>query len=417
MFSHDPALLMNRIDIGKGSTTPQSNQIPFNFQVQDESSFPTLQTKFHTPFSSASANQFSGISRHNSSHSIITFTGSPRRQFEHRSSGVGSSYGSSGSRPTSRHRTPHPAQQGSIPLVDDSEAFPSLGTIGVKIQKKHHGKRGGHNHGHANKENTPSLISDIVRMSPGPSPASSRKGFIKSKPSMNASAAASAIPAPQHIPWLETGAKADQEYIKARQAAFKHGALRNKFLQSAAQAWNRNDARAAKALSLRGQSENELMRKAHREAARVLYDSRNKDATDSPEVYVDLHGLHPDEAINFLEDKLIEQQKSGRIVYAITGTGHHSKNGKDKVGKAVRSFLGEWKYVFREFSAAGAEGMGGILGIDPASFDKNLSAERNGREAKGDDDGAQGVSGGGSTKIRVLKSVVREKGDDEDSES
>ena len=59
---------------------------------------------------------------------------------------------------------------------------------------------------------------------------------------------------------------------------------------SAAQAWNRSDSRAAKALSLRGQSENNLMREAHREAARILYEDRNKDSEGSKELYVDLHG-------------------------------------------------------------------------------------------------------------------------------
>ena len=45
---------------------------------------------------------------------------------------------------------------------------------------------------------------------------------------------------------------------------------------SAAQAWNRNDARAAKALSLRGKAENDAMRRCHREAARQLYEERNQ---------------------------------------------------------------------------------------------------------------------------------------------
>lgn len=62
-------------------------------------------------------------------------------------------------------------------------------------------------------------------------------------------------------------------------------------LHSAAQAWNRSDSRAAKALSLRGQSENNLMREAHREAARHLYEERNKDnGPNARELYVDLHG-------------------------------------------------------------------------------------------------------------------------------
>lgn len=95
------------------------------------------------------------------------------------------------------------------------------------------------------------------------------------------------------------------------------------------------------------------MRKAHREAARILYEERNKDSSASKEVYVDLHGLHPEEAVECLEHALIEHQNSSRPIYAITGTGHHSKNGKDKVGKAIRGFLSEWKYAFRELSVPG----------------------------------------------------------------
>lgn len=170
---------------------------------------------------------------------------------------------------------------------------------------------------------------------------------------------------------------------------------------SAAQAWHRNDARAAKALSLRGQSENDLMRKAHREAARLLYAERNKESSSTQEVYVDLHGLHPDEAVEYLEQVLVEQQQSGRPVYAITGTGHHSKNGKDKVARAVRGWLNEWKYAFREFSVAG-DNVGGMLGIDPRSFDRNMLDEK--RTA------ADGSSGGGEAtagKIKVTKEVPK----------
>ena len=144
------------------------------------------------------------------------------------------------------------------------------------------------------------------------------------------------------------------------------------------------------------------MRKAHREAARLLYESRNKDSSSSLEIFVDLHGLHPEEAVGFLEDKLVEQQRSGKTVYAITGTGHHSKNGKDKVGKAVRTWLGEWKYAFREFGAGGAEGLGGILGIDPSSFDRGaLTAENEGKDREEGTPIDEIVNG----KIRVVKAV------------
>lgn len=151
-------------------------------------------------------------------------------------------------------------------------------------------------------------------------------------------------------------------------------------LRSAAQAWNRQDARQAKVFSLRGQSENDLMRKYHREAADKLYEERNKNNSSSGEIYVDLHGLHVEEAIRYLAEALEENEKESRPVYAITGTGHHSKNGKDKVGKAVRNYLNDWRYAFREFSVPGdRNNMGGILGIDARSYDKSLG-KQNGKK-------------------------------------
>lgn len=147
------------------------------------------------------------------------------------------------------------------------------------------------------------------------------------------------------------------------------------------------------------------MRKAHREAARLLYKERNKDASTSSEIYVDLHGLHPEEAIEYLEAVLIEQQKSPRPVYAITGTGHHSKGGKDKVGKTIRGWLNQWRYAWREFSVAG-DTVGGILGIDPRSFDKEAGVDDK-REDEGR--GEEVMSG----KVRLVKEMpvgVRGKG-------
>jgi hypothetical protein len=126
------------------------------------------------------------------------------------------------------------------------------------------------------------------------------------------------------------------------------------------------------------------MRRCHREAARQLYEERNSHLThqgldgSSEELYVDLHGLHPEEAIEYLEKILLKHAREGlRVVYAITGTGHHSKNGKDKIGKAVKAWLNEWRYLFREFSVPGERGgyVGGILGIDPTSYDKSLARD------------------------------------------
>lgn len=197
----------------------------------------------------------------------------------------------------------------------------------------------------------------------------------------------------------------------------------NDIIHSAAQAWNRNDARAAKALSIKGQAENEAMRKAHREAAKALYEARNphlqpnsitntssnavhrhddgsSEDTDD-EIYIDLHGLHPEESIEYLASILSTHAKLKRkVVYAITGTGHHSKNGKDKVGKAIRGWLGEGGFVFREFSVPGERGgyVGGVLGIEPGSGDCSVAGSSAGAGAG--EDGSGEIQGG---KVRVLR--------------
>jgi Smr domain len=160
------------------------------------------------------------------------------------------------------------------------------------------------------------------------------------------------------------------------------------------------------------------MRKAHREAAKALYEERNHHLTthsanndeEGEEFYIDLHGLHPEEAVEYLEGVLSSNSSrlgSGRgsrkskIVYAITGTGHHSKNGKDKVGKAVRSWLGEGGYTYREFSVPGERGgyVGGVLGIDASTgLRRHVGAED-----KGDATASAPVPVGVGGKIQVLK--------------
>lgn len=85
-------------------------------------------------------------------------------------------------------------------------------------------------------------------------------------------------------------------------------------------------------------------------------------------------------------------------MYAITGTGHHSKNGKDKVGKAIRGFLNEWRYAFREFSVPGdRNNIGGILGIDPTSYDRSV-AERAKESESSEPDAVKK-----DTKVRIMK--------------
>lgn len=86
------------------------------------------------------------------------------------------------------------------------------------------------------------------------------------------------------------------------------------------------------------------------------------------------------------------------------------------MGKAIRTFLSDWKYAFREFSVAGsgeAANVGGILGVDPKSFDRSLEGGGGGGgggggEGEGDgDSNSKGElgSGGGGGKIKVVKAA------------
>jgi hypothetical protein len=214
IFSHDPSKLINKLSIDGSSTPPSKGSI----HLQDMSSFPSLQP----------GDGFSG----SPNFAGMGMTPPPGFRGRH-----GTESPRSRSRPSSRHR--HGKETNSpAPALDDNEAFPSLGAASVKQGKKHHGKRGGHGHGH--KENSvPNSLADIVKMSPSPTPGSPRLDSKKAARNGSAtglrngenSAAAQAIPSPKHIPWLETGERANKSYLKARQEAIKHGGLRNKFLQ------------------------------------------------------------------------------------------------------------------------------------------------------------------------------------------
>jgi hypothetical protein len=185
------------------------------------------------------------------------------------------------SRPHSRQKNRDRNQDPSIPL-DDSEAFPSLGSA------KNHKKR---DRRPKNDIPTgPSSLAEIVRMgSPGPN--SNRWAGVGGSPNSkrgNSKVSASHIPAPQQIPWLDTGSGLNRLYLKHRKEALNHGVLRAKYLQMASGAWQRNDAKAAKEHSRKANNENLAMVKSHKEAARAIYEERNKQP--GVELFVDLHG-------------------------------------------------------------------------------------------------------------------------------
>lgn len=227
LFSHDPSALMARMAISDVSTPPLQAALP-NFQMTDYE-FPTLHptdSPFGTPQirtpDASSLEQLYGLS------GVATRPPPGLSPFPNFTPGGSRPQSRTGSRQPSRATTP------SILAVDDNDAFPSLGSaVAAKAGKRHHGKRGGH--GHNKDMPVANNLADVVRMSPAPAPATPVRKSLRPSKSFTGirenSAAAQAIAAPQHIPWLETGERSNQEYMKVRLEAFKHGSLRNKFLQ------------------------------------------------------------------------------------------------------------------------------------------------------------------------------------------
>lgn len=218
-FSHDPTSLLVNMNISDGSSQLLANA-QSNFQLENnQEAFPALQP------AGGSGDQWPvAYMRKYPNHVLITgAAGSTSPLAGGRRNGSSRPQ----SRPTSRHQqrdvNPSPLS------VDDPEAFPTLSAMSAKSSgKKHHGKRGGHN----NKEAAQGSLADVIRMSsPGSGKGKNSKAGKENVKTRELSAAALAIQAPEHIPWLETGPRANQQYIKYRTDAIRHGTVRNKFLQ------------------------------------------------------------------------------------------------------------------------------------------------------------------------------------------
>ena len=222
-FSHDPALLVSTLHVN--NSTDSLGTSPQPFQMQDSSDqFPSLAVQrprgsSSSLSSSVNAQPFTPRGRG----SLFPLGPSHRPH----------------SRPTSRHQN-RPEISSNLSM-DDPEVFPTLSSLNAKRGSKHHGHRPRHGHGsQQERDATPSSLADVVKLAPNPPAAMQRKSELGKKirsangatsDGIVGTVAARKIPEPRHIPWLETGERANQQYLKHRQEAIKHGTIRNKFLQ------------------------------------------------------------------------------------------------------------------------------------------------------------------------------------------
>jgi hypothetical protein len=212
VFAHDPSLAYAKL-----AQTPPRQIVQPNFQDYD--AFPTLHgsagtytAEFSTPTKATYSSQRKASSG-TVFNPLANFTPSSASRPQSRP----------GSRPGSRSATP------SLPVVADSDAFPSLDS--ANRHKAHRGRRG-QNHAH---KPSPSSLADVIRMAGAgsPSPSQSRGKPTRSRlvAAREFNVAAMSIPAPEHLPWVATGDVVNKAYVKARAEAFKHASQRNKLLQ------------------------------------------------------------------------------------------------------------------------------------------------------------------------------------------
>ena len=115
----------------------------------------------------------------------------------------------------------------------------------------------------------------------------------------------------------------------------------------------------------------EEMRQANAAAGKEILHSRNAEqggGAGGTSSKLDLHGLLIEEALEVLQKRLEElsaaqgARRSSSSLTVVTGSGKNSRRGKAKLMPAVRSFLMENHYSFREKSV-GADSRGGTFVI------------------------------------------------------
>ncbi|KAI8989475.1 hypothetical protein BDB01DRAFT_782014 [Pilobolus umbonatus] len=168
---------------------------------------------------------------------------------------------------------------------------------------------------------------------------------------------------PIQIPWLEAGSALNSLYMKEREQAIEYGMLRNRFFSKATEYYLKGDGAKAKAYSMEAKHYNKLMQEMHKEASQRIFEQRSQN-----EAFIDLHGLHEDEALDIIERRLMNLKSYSGVIYIVTGTGHHSgasglSKRQSKLKPAVENYLRQGNYRFAETSVMG-DTRGGVFAVD-----------------------------------------------------
>jgi NEDD4-binding protein 2 len=130
-------------------------------------------------------------------------------------------------------------------------------------------------------------------------------------------------------------------YDDLRAEAALHAKLRSEAFQKAAHARSLRQGEVAFFYAQQGHSHTEKMKEANMRAADLILKLQNDVSSQT----LDLHGLHVEEAISALQEKLHSTTDS--VLHVITGKGIHSK-GEARIKPAVVQFLTNKNYTFEE---------------------------------------------------------------------
>ncbi|KAI8139681.1 hypothetical protein BJV82DRAFT_240833 [Fennellomyces sp. T-0311] len=165
---------------------------------------------------------------------------------------------------------------------------------------------------------------------------------------------------PARIPWVETGDPLMELYQKERKLANDYGYKMNEYFKLSQKHYHARDWVNAKLYSNEGHRFRERMHKLHTQASRRIFEQRNQQDA----LFIDLHGMHVDEAQANIDQWFHELQDHRGIVYIVTGTGHHSRSGNRKESKlrpAVHTYLCNM-YRCEETSVLGDD-KGGVFAV------------------------------------------------------
>lgn len=137
------------------------------------------------------------------------------------------------------------------------------------------------------------------------------------------------------LAWKATGADVSRLYMETRKRAFEQAAARNRFFQLAAELYRSGAKAEAARMASRGRELNDYVQELHNEAAAKILRARYVNSLE-----IDTHGLHPQEAVYAVQDRLqdLHDRKITGTLKVIVGTGNHSARGL-QLEQAIERYL------------------------------------------------------------------------------